>query len=127
MSEYEVLDLISSLRTEVTLHSMNFFVVLSAYLFAAFLMKPEIPKLYIGVLTTLYSLYLFMPAGASINSLRNLQALVERYMLEFPNTDLILRSTIPIAWFLTALFVVSWFISILFMFHRRTIEPSAEA
>ena len=119
MTEYEVIDALISLRTEIANHSMNFVTVMFGYVVAAYLVGKRLTVFQVSVITILYIIW---SPGPMMAAFGGAIAARELYM---QNKDILsvemgaspLISNVPIV----AIFGMglSWIMTIVFMFQVR--------
>jgi hypothetical protein len=79
MTEYEYLDAISTYRTEVALHAMNFIGILFAYLIAGYFAAHVLSRFQAVAVTAFYLILSPMPAIAAYEACRDFAFLVAEY------------------------------------------------
>ena len=127
MSEYEIIDVISSLRLEGAEHVMNFVTVMFSYVVAAYVVGAKLSRFQALFVTALYSFFVPGPILAMYETMVTARDIHVLYGDAVPvNTSAIGWLTgIPIAVPLSLL--LAWISSLLFMLHmRRQSSESAE-
>ena len=116
MSEYELLEAISTAGDKLSGGSMNFVAIFFAYLVAAHFVGGRLKKIEAVFLSLIYSLYQFSPASASVGGAIRMVKLSERYNSEFPASDLVNFPSIPLMVTLTlAPLILGWLVSLYYM------------
>lgn len=120
MSEFDYLDLLSSLREEATVQAQFFVAVFSAYILTVYFVGRKLSAIYITLLTICYSLFIITPILASHVAVSQITSVAHQYAADFPDAmvEHVLVAQLPA--FNTTLLIVCWILSIVFMFsHRR--------
>ena len=119
MTEYEILDLLTSHREEAAYHVMNFAGVMFGYVAAAYFVGAKLSTFEAWVITILYSLFAPLPAGAAYESLHAIRELSElhqagvNFSLDQTPTYIVGPEAI------SAMIFISWLISAIFMYRIR--------
>ena len=119
MTEYEVVDALSSLRGEAATHVMYFVSVMFGYVVAAYLVGEKISRFQALAITGVYSIWAPGPILAAVDATAAMRNIYIRYGADMSfrvvETDLILvaPTTVSVA------MALSWLISIIFMWQVR--------
>lgn len=119
MTEYELIDAMSSLRSEAGLHVMNFVYVMFGYIVAAYLVGAKLSRFQVSVVTIIYAIWAPGPIMAAVDSAVALQGLYtsHRDALSINMGASPLMSNVPIIVGVGSSF--SWVMSIVFMYQVR--------
>ena len=119
MTEYEVLDLLSTYRSEGAYHVMNFAAAMFAYVVAAYFVGKKLSLFQTIAITVLFCLFVPGPILGVHESVSAVTYLVQTYGIEFESID----ATSKIAAFAPTVvpgtILLGWIISIAFMYQVR--------
>lgn len=120
MTEYEILDLISTHRTEGGYHVMNFAAAMFGYVAAAYFVGKNLTRFQTISITFLFCLFLPGPMVASYDATRAISFLVNTYGAEFESVRYSGSTLAAIApTVVPSIILVGWIISIMFMWQTR--------
>jgi hypothetical protein len=122
MSEYEFLDLISTLRQESIAHQTSFFTLWSAYVLLIYFVGHKLSRLYVIPLTIVYTAFAIVTALGFQVAMLNQYAVIDSYLAAFPDTALAEHDPIDVRLTILGVDIIGWILSILFFFHRRRIS-----
>ena len=119
MTEYELIDAIVTLRSEVALHSMNFVSVMFGYLVAAYFVGAKLSRFQVSVITILYLIWSPGPMMGGYDAAITLRDLYEQNqgLSDIELGAFFSRIDYPALAVVVAGF--SWLMSIVFMFQVR--------
>lgn len=91
-----------------------------------YLVGHELSKLYVVLLSIVYTAFLVAPAFGFQVAMQNQYAVIDSYLAAYPSTALAQREAINVPMIILAVDIVGWLLSILFLIHRRStvIEPA---
>ncbi len=119
MTEYEIIDAIVTLRSEVALHSMNFVSVMFGYIVAAYFVGAKLSKFQVSVITLLYVIWSPLPMMGGYDAAITLRDL---YTRKQTLSDIELGAFFSLIDYPALAVIVggfSWLMSIVFMFQVR--------
>ncbi|MFT4564738.1 MAG: hypothetical protein ACI9BW_004508 [Gammaproteobacteria bacterium] len=119
MTEYEVLDMISTHRSEGALHVMNFAAAMFGYVAAAYFVGDKLSTFQTIAITILFCLFVPGPVLGVHESVMVVVQLSETYGSEFASIDSSSKvaAFAPIA--VPGTIILGWVISMAFMFQIR--------
>ncbi|RLA50667.1 MAG: hypothetical protein DRQ98_12570 [Gammaproteobacteria bacterium] len=119
MTEYEIIDVISSLRSEAAQHVMNFVSVMFGFIVAAYLVGPKLSRFQVSVITILYVIWTPGPMWAAYDASTAVQQLYAQYhdVLPIELGASPLTSHAPVV--VTVGIATSWVMSLAFLFQVR--------
>lgn len=121
MSEYEYLDLISTLRQESVTHQMAFFTIWSAFIVLIYFVGRKLSTLYVVPLTIIYTAFVVVTAFGFQVAMQNQYAVIGSYLAAHPSSALVQQEAINVRLIILGVDVVGWVMSILFLIHRRRV------
>lgn len=127
MTEYEIIDAIVTLRSEVAQHSMNFVSVMFGYIIAAYFVGAKLSKFQVSVITVLYLLWSPGPMMAGYDAAITLRDI---YVQNQDSIEIELGAFLSIIDYPAIAVVVagfSWVMSIVFMFQVRASSIQTES
>ncbi len=119
MSEYEYIDAISTYRTEIGFHAINYIAAMFGYVATAYFVGPKLSRTQVGWITVLYTMFTPLPilaAHEAGTALRELQAGYLRSFSPDRSPDFMTTNAAELLLFVV---FVSWCISIVFMVQAR--------
>jgi hypothetical protein len=120
MTEYEVLDLISTHRTEGGFHVMNFAAAMFGYLAAAYFVGTKLSRLQTIAITFLFCLFVPGPMAAAHDAALSITYLTNTYGTQFESVLESAKTLGTIApTVVPATIVAGWIVSMLFMWQIR--------
>ncbi len=121
MSEYEVLDLISTYRTEGGFHIMNFAAAMFGYVAAAYFVGAKLSRFQTTAITILFCLFVPGPILAVYEAASAMALLTQTYGPQFSSVDTASNIALFAPILVPGTIVVGWIISMAFMYQiRRT-------
>ena len=119
MNEYEVIDVLSSLRDEIGVHVTNFVAVLFGYLATAYFVGPKLSTFQVSAINFLYFVYTPGPLFAIYESSVAMRNVYENYseVAPYPVAATELYTFIPSL--APGMVIASWLVSLAFMFQIR--------
>ena len=123
MTEYEVLDLISTHRSEVGFHVMNFAAAMFGYIAAAYLVGKKLTHFQAIAITFLFCLFVPGPMAAAQDASNSIAFLVNTYGDQYESVRSSASTLAPIAPTIVPSTILSaWIVSMLFMYQIRKKE-----
>lgn len=120
MTEYEVLDLISTHRTEGGFHVMNFAAAMFGYLAAAYFVGRKLSNIQTIAITFLFCLFVPGPMAAGHEAALSIAFLVNTYGSEFESVRSSTKALATIAPLVVpSTIFAGWVVSVLFMWQIR--------
>ena len=119
MSEFEYLNLLSSLRQEATVQTQFFVGVFSAFVLTTYFAGKKLSSIYLALLTVCYSLFIITPILASHVAVSQITSVAHQYASDYPNAmvEHTLIAQLPVL--STLLLLLCWLLSIFFMLSHR--------
>ena len=127
MSEYEYINLISTLRSEAAGHETDFFAFWSAYVVVIYLVGRELPRIYAVLLSALYVACAAMPAVGFLLAVSDQYAVIELYVAAYKDAAIMGVNSDAVLLIVLAVDVVASIGAIAFLIHRRRTAPAAPA
>ena len=127
MTEYELVDALSSLRVEIGGHVMNFAAVLFGYLMTAYFVASKLSRFQVSAITAVYVIFLPGPltgiysATTTMRNIYHAHTDVTTYPLPVPHVIEVMPILVP------TIVLSSWVISVYFMFQSRKMRPNRDA
>ena len=127
MSEYEYLDIITSMRDSVGFHAMNYIAILFAYLIASYFAGHMLSRFQAGAVTVFYLILCPLPGIAAWEALKEFSTLVLEYQTKFKSDEPVplFVQYGPDLWIFA--FVGTLSLSIIFMIQARASKNSRES
>ena len=127
MTEYEYINLISTLRSEAAGHETDFFAFWSAYVVVIYLVGRELPRIYAVLLSALYVACAAMPAVGFLLAVSDQYAVIELYVAAYKDAAIMGVNSDAVLLIVLAVDVVASIGAIAFLIHRRRTAPAAPA
>lgn len=119
MTEYEYLNLLSTLREEGAIQSQFFVAIFSAYILAIYAVGKKLSTLSISVLTLCYTLFMVPTILSSAVSASNITAVARDYSVKYPQA-LVEHLVIPnLHLYYSLLLIFCWLLSVGYMMTTR--------
>ena len=120
MTEYEVLDLISTHRSEVGFHVMNFAAAMFGYVVAAYLVGKKLTRFQAIAITFLFCLFVPGPMAAAQDAAHSIAFLVSTYGDQYESVRSSASTLASIApAIVPSTILTAWIVSMLFMYQIR--------
>jgi len=124
MTEYEYIDLISTLRSEGGFHGMNMVGTVMAYLLVTHFAGHRISSLQATAITVLYTAFLVIPIGTNVAVVANLREVIQSYESSYPEGIVSFSSLGENGnLYVLCVYILGWLLSLTYMWivrHART-------
>jgi len=127
MTEYEIVDALSSLRAEIGGHVMNFAAVLFGYLVTAYFVGGKLSRFQVTAITAVYIIFLPGPLTGAYEAATTMKNIYYAHpdVTTYPLAASHYIVAIPIL--VPAIVLSSWVISVLFMIQTRKTRPNHQS
>jgi hypothetical protein len=124
MTEYEYINLISTLRSEAAGHETDFFAFWSAYVVVIYLVGRELSRVYAVLLSVLYVACAAMPAVGFLLAVSDQYAVIELYVTAYKDAAIMGVNSDAVLLIVLAVDVIASIAAIVFLIHRRRPAPA---
>ncbi len=127
MSEYEYINLISTLRSEAAGHETDFFAFWSAYVVVVYLVGRELPRLYAVLVSVLYAACAAIPALGFLLAVEDQYAVIALYIAAYKDAAITGTNSEAVPLIVLPVDVIASVGAIAFLIQRRRTAPAASA
>jgi hypothetical protein len=127
MTQYEYINLISTLRSEAAGHEMDFFAIWSAYVVVIYLVGRELPRLYAVLVSALYLACAAIPALGFQLAVENQYAVIRSYIAAYKDAAIMGANSVAVPLIVLSVDAIASVAAITFLIHRRRAVPAASA
>ena len=127
MTEYEYINLISTLRSEAAGHETGFFAFWSAYVVGVYLVGRELPRLYAVLVSALYVAVASIPAFGFLLAIENQYAVIGLYIAAYKDAAITGENSFAVPLVILSVDAIASIAAIVFLIQRRRTAPAASA
>ncbi len=127
MTQYEYINLISTLRSEAAGHEMDFFAIWSAYVVVIYLVGRELPRLYAVLMSVLYVACAAIPAFGFQLAVENQYAVIGLYIAAYKDAAIMGTNSVAVPLIVLSVNAIASMAAIAFLIQRRRTAPVALA